>query len=46
MEHSTDNKYDGRYSDEHTLSMIVKVMTVKLTEREKQSLLMMKTCQK
>ena len=40
MVHSTYNKYDERYSDEYTLSMIVKVMTVKLNKRQKQSLLM------
>ena len=48
MEHSTDNKYDEIYSDEYTLSMNVKVMTLKLNKREKQSMLhvMMKTSKK
>jgi hypothetical protein len=48
VEHSPDNKYDEIYSDEYTLSMNVKVVTVKLNKREKQSMLhvMMKTSKK
>ena len=48
MEQSTDNKYDETYSDEYTLSMNVKVVTVKLNKREKQNMLhvMMKTSKK
>ena len=48
MEHSTDNKYDEIYSEKYTLSMNVKVVTVKLNKREEQNMLhvMMKTSKK
>jgi hypothetical protein len=48
VEYFTENKYDEIYSDEYTLSMNVKMMTVKLNKREKQSMLhvMMKTSKK